>query len=171
MQKLLSQVAIKVPARDALSRLLAEAIVLTVTAKGALLWWRFSGMLATVSFEATFAVALELGTGALEPTVTGKEAGGVHLLVGWFRGAAPTELSKKKTKKSPECWSSNEGKSGNNISLYPLETSGHSGQSNVPECHSKNKDKEWPEYRKSKGKEVHGNTLKAGVQVELNTPS
>jgi len=71
MQKLLSQVAIKVPARDALSRLLAKAIVLTVTAKAAMLWWRFSGMLTTVSLKATFAVALKLGTSALEPTVTG----------------------------------------------------------------------------------------------------
>jgi hypothetical protein len=85
MQKLFSQqVAIKVTARDALSLLLAKAIMLTMTAKALL--WRFSGILATVSLEATFAVALKLGTGALEPTVTGKENGSIHLLVGLFGG-------------------------------------------------------------------------------------
>ena len=92
LQKLLGQVAVKVTTRDALNRLLVKAMMLTVTTEAAL---RFSViMLAIMSPEATFAMTLEVGTSALEPTVMRKETVGVKLLVGWFRRATPTELSK-----------------------------------------------------------------------------
>ena len=97
-KELLLEVDIKIMARDALVHLLAEPMVWgTATVVARLLMGRLTVVLATVSLEAAFALALKVGSIALEPTMArGKDR---DFNVWRFRRTPPpTKFAKQKTK-------------------------------------------------------------------------
>lgn len=97
-QELLLEVDIKIMARDALVHLLAKSMVWgTATVVERLLLGGLTVVLATVGLEAAFALALKVGTSALEPTMARGKDRDFNV---WRlrRTPPPMKFAKQKTK-------------------------------------------------------------------------